>query len=88
MGYYSAVKLPWVQRVLWLLVTFCILYVLISPLPEVDATLSGKLIPDFFVLVTYALLGLLVLIPSSLRSFRLHWFAENEVLCKSCVRLC
>ena len=81
-------KLLWVQRVLWLLVIFCILYVLISPLPEVDATLSGKLIPDFFVLITYALLGLLVLIRSSLRSFRLHSFVQSEVLCKSCVRLC
>ena len=89
MGYYGAVNFPWYKRVLWLLVIYCILYVLISPLPELDATLSGKPVIVLFILATYALWGLLILDlspalhPSSLRSV-----SQTDVLHKTCVRLC
>ncbi|HZU32503.1 MAG TPA: hypothetical protein VFB79_15405 [Candidatus Angelobacter sp.] len=66
-----------------------ILYVLISPLPEMDATFSGKTALSYFILVTHAFLGLFFL------SFfvRLHFkdfFAASHgsVLNKICVRLC
>ena len=77
--------MPWHKRALWLLVIYCILYVLISPLPEDDATLSGSSVMTLFVLVTYALLGLFIGDPSrALCSSRL----QTEVLDKTCVRLC
>jgi len=83
------VNLPWHKRALWLLVIYCILYVLISPLPEDDATLSGSSVMALFVLVTYALLGLFIGDPSrALRSFRLISALQTEVLDKTCVRLC
>src|SRR6476660_4823707 len=44
--------------VITLAVVFGILYVLISPLPEMDAAFSGKSALAFFILVTQALLGL------------------------------
>ena len=82
-----AVNLRWFERVLWLLVIYGILYVLISPLPELDATLSGKSVL-VFVLVTYALLGLLILSFPDMRPFSLHHVAQTDVLHKTCVRLC
>jgi hypothetical protein len=89
MGYYGPVNLPWFKRVIWLLVIYGILYVLISPLPELDATLSGKSVLVFFVLVTYALLGLFILdLPSALRPSSLHSVLQTDVLHKTCVRLC
>jgi len=77
--------LPWYQRALWLLVVACILYVLISPLPEDDATLSGSWVMTLFVLVTHALLGLFIL---DLSAARLHSASQTEVVYKTCVRLC
>ena len=47
--------------VLTLAVVFGILYVLISPLPEVDATFSGKFALSHFILITHAFLGLFFL---------------------------
>ena len=89
MGYYGAVNLPWFKRVIWLLVIYGILYVLISPLPELDATLSGKSVLVFFVLVTYALLGLFMLdLSPTLRPSSLHFVSQTDVLHKTCVRLC
>jgi hypothetical protein len=82
------VNLPWYKRALWLLVIYCILYVLISPLPEDDATLPGSAMA-LFVLVTYALLGLFILdLSSALRPSRLLSASLTEVLDKTCVRLC
>ena len=72
-----------------LVVVFGILYVLISPLPEVDATFSGKSALSYFILITHSLLGLLVL--TFLVRFRpLEWiaFAHGNVLNMICVRLC
>ena len=99
MGYYVAVNLRWLKRAIWLLVIYGILYVLISPLPELDATLSGKSVLVFFVLVPYALPGgleplallppgLLLLSSPDLRSSSLYPVAQTDVLDKTCVRLC
>ena len=66
-----------------------ILYVLISPLPEVDATFSGKSALSFFVLVTHAFLGLFFLTLSM--RFRPTDSAaafHGKVLDLICVRLC
>jgi hypothetical protein len=72
-----------------LALVFGILYVLISPLPEVDATFSGKSSLSFFILVTHALLGLFFF------SFLVHFrpadiadFAHADVIDFICVRLC
>jgi len=66
-----------------------ILYVLITPLPEVDATFSGKSALSFFILVTYAFL-VLFFFPFLVR-FRpadTVAFAHVEVIDLICVRLC
>lgn len=72
-----------------LAVVFGILYVLITPLPEVDATFSGKSALTHFILVTQALLGLFFL--TLLMRFRpMDWnaTAHGDVLKLICVRLC
>ncbi len=72
-----------------LAVVFGILYVLISPLPEMDATFSGKSALTHFILVTQALLGLFFL--TLLMRFRtIDWnaTAHGDVLKLICVRLC
>ena len=79
---------PSLKRAIWLLVIYGILYVLISPLPELDATLLGKSAIIFFVLVTFALVGCL---PMSLAGFRLSRMdssCQTDFLTKICVRLC
>lgn len=72
-----------------LVVVLGILYVLISPLPEVDATFSGKSFFSYFVLVTHAFLGLFLL-TFSVRLFPVEWIANprRNVLKMTCVRLC
>lgn len=83
------VVMPWYKRVLWLLVIYCILYVLISPLPEDDATLSGSSVMTLFVLVTYALLSVFVLdLSTTLRPSGQYRASQTQVLDKTCVRLC
>jgi hypothetical protein len=70
-------------------VVFGILYVLISPLPEMDATFSGKSALSFFILVTYAFLGLFFL--TFLMRYRPTDNAttfHGNVLDLICVRLC
>ena len=80
---------PWLKRAIWLLVIYGILYVLISPLPELDATLSGKSALIFFALVTYALVGLLWLISfAGFRPRHAHFSGQTDFLNKICVRLC
>jgi hypothetical protein len=72
-----------------LAVVFGILYVLISPLPEMDAAFSGKSAISHFILVTQALLGLYFL--SLLVRFQpIDWNAatHGNVLKMICVRLC
>jgi hypothetical protein len=81
--------LPWHKRALWFLVIYCILYVLISPLPEVDATASGSSVIAFFSLVSYAFTAAFILdLSTALRPSRLHSASLTEVLEKTCVRLC
>ena len=75
--------------VISLMVVFGILYVLISPLPELDATFSGKSSLSFFILVTHAFLGLFFL--TFLVRFRPIDIAatlHGNVLDLICVRLC
>jgi len=75
--------------VISLVVVFGILYVLISPLPEVDATFSGKTALSYFILITHSLLGLFFF--TFLVRFRpLEWIASahGNVLKMICVRLC
>ena len=80
---------PWLKRAIWLLVIYGILYVLISPLPELAAALSGKSALIVFVLVTYALVGLLWLISfAGFRPWHTHFFCQTDFLNKICVRLC
>ena len=72
-----------------LVVVFGVLYVLISPLPEVDATFSGKSAFSLVILVPLALLGLFFL--TFLARFRpIEWTAtaHGNVLNMICVRLC
>ena len=75
--------------VISLAVVFGILYVLISPLPEVDATFSGKSAFSYFILVTHAFLGLFFL-TFLVRFSPIAWIAtaRGEVLKMICVRLC
>jgi hypothetical protein len=66
-----------------------ILYVLISPLPEMDAAFSGKSAATHFILVPQALLALYFLV--LLMRFRpINWnsTAYGDVLKMICVRLC
>jgi hypothetical protein len=83
------VNLPWYKRALWLLVIYCILYVLISPLPEEDATLSRYSVLALFALVSCALVG--AFHPRSFTSrasVALSAALPTEILDKTCVRLC
>ena len=81
--------MPWHKRALWFLVIYCILYVLISPLPEVDATASGSSVIAFLLLVTYALMAVFILdVSRALRPARLNSASQTEILEKTCVRLC
>jgi hypothetical protein len=79
---------PWLKRAIWLLVIYGILYVLISPLPELDATLLGKSAIIFFVLVTYALVGCLLMALTGFRLSRMESSCQTDFLTKICVRLC
>jgi hypothetical protein len=99
---FEQIPFTWVEnRIIWagvstslkcaitLAVVFGILYVLISPLPELDAAFSGKSAVTYFMLVTQALLGLYFL--TLLMRFRpIDWnaTAHGDVLKMICVRLC
>jgi hypothetical protein len=73
-----------------LAVVFGILYVLISPLPEMDAAFSGKSAATLFILVTQALLGLYFFSLLLMRFRPIDWnsTAYGDVLKMICVRLC
>jgi hypothetical protein len=77
------------KHVISFVVVFGILYVLISPLPEMDAAFSGKSPLSSFILVTFAFLGLFFL--TFLMRFRpagnATTFHVNR-LDLICVRLC
>lgn len=77
------------KSVISLAVILGIAYVLISPLPEVDATFSGKTAFSFFILVPHAFLALFFF-TFFVRS-RLTEIAATlhvDVLELLCVRLC
>ncbi len=79
----------WLKCVISLVVIFGILYVLISPLPEVDATFSGKSALSFFTLVFLALLDLFFFaLFVGLRPFGSGVASFVDLLNKNCVRLC
>jgi hypothetical protein len=79
----------WLKCVVSLAVVFGILYVLISPLPEVAATFSGKSALNSFVLVTHALLDLFFFaLFASLRPSGPGFAPFLDLLSKICVRLC
>jgi hypothetical protein len=79
----------WIKRAVWLLVIYGILYLLISPLPELGTAFSGKWVLSLFVFVTYALLELFFLILLLFyRSCGPGFSFPNNVLDKICLRLC
>jgi hypothetical protein len=72
-----------------LAVVFGILYVLISPLPEMDAAFSGKSAANHFFLITQALLGFCFLVLlMHFRPMDRNSTAYGNVLKMICVRLC
>ena len=72
-----------------LMVLCGILYVLVAPLPEVDATFSAKSAVSFFILVPHAFLGLFFLtFLMRLRPVDLLEALHGDVLDLICVRLC
>ena len=80
---------PWMRRAVWLLVIYGILHLLISPLPELGATLSGKSPIFSCAFITFALLELLIqllAISGSLSDPGV--FPEASLLDKICLRLC
>jgi len=75
--------------VITLAVVFGILYVLISPLPEMDAAFSGKSAVSHFILVTQALIGLYFLtLWMGFRPIDRNATAHGDVLKMICVRIC
>jgi len=77
----------WLKCAISLVVIFGILYVLISPLPEVDATFSGKSALTFFILVIHAYLFFFAF-SSNLRLSGPGFASFADLLNKNCVRLC
>jgi hypothetical protein len=80
---------PWIKRGIWLLVIYGILYVLISPLPEMAAALSGRPLLLFVLPTVCWLMDLLLQLffrRSHLPEFR-PWGRLN-VLEMICLRLC
>ncbi|HZD94293.1 MAG TPA: hypothetical protein VE133_08570 [Candidatus Sulfotelmatobacter sp.] len=77
------------KSVISVAVVLGIAYVLISPLPEVDATFSGKSALSFFILVPYAFLALFFFV-FLMHSRRTDIAAtlQGDVLDLLCVRLC
>ncbi|HWG49354.1 MAG TPA: hypothetical protein VN669_06650 [Candidatus Acidoferrales bacterium] len=79
----------WIRRAVWMLVIYGILHLLIAPLPELGASLSGKPLVAAIVLTTYALIELFLLI--FLISFgpaSPGFSCWIDVLDKICLRLC
>ena len=78
----------WLKYGLLAVVIAAILYVLISPLPEVDAAGSIKSGPLFFAfMLRWALLPAFFVISFSLAGLPLS-FSVDDILKKVCARLC
>jgi hypothetical protein len=74
--------------VISLAVILGIAYVLISPLPEMDAAFSGKSAPGFFLLIPLAFLGLFFFAFLCSRLSGNAAALHVDVLDLLCVRLC
>jgi hypothetical protein len=83
----ETVMSPLLKRVIGLLVIYGILYVLISPLPELDAAFSGKTAVILFVFIGYALVALLIPAVASQRYVG-PYSSFSDVLNRTCARLC
>ena len=80
---------PWIKRAIWLLVIYGILYVLISPLPEMAAALSGRPPLLFVVPIICWLMESLLLLFFSRSHNREFWtWGRLNVLEMICLRLC
>jgi uncharacterized membrane protein len=78
----------WVQWAIIAAVMFAILYVLISPLPEMEATCLNKFLLNFLVLSGF-LAGLALPVGSFLLGSFLPDYSPLEgLLNKTCARLC
>jgi hypothetical protein len=76
----------WVKIALVVVVSFAILYVLISPLPELDATGSVRSVLSFVTLTTFTLFLALAVISRSPAA--LPPSSVEGILTRNCVRLC
>jgi hypothetical protein len=77
------------RSVISLVVVLGIAYVLISPLPEVDATFSGKSALSFFILVPYAFLATFFFTSSlNFRADEIAGTEQGDVIDLLCARLC
>ena len=80
---------PWMRRAVWLLVIYGMLYLLISPLPELGTALSGKSALISCAFITFALLELLFILLSMFRGVSGPGsVAAIDLLDKLCLRLC
>ena len=76
----------WVKIALVVVVSFAILYVLISPLPELDAAGSIRSVLSVVTFTTFALF--LALAVSSCSPDTLPLSSVESILTRNCVRLC
>jgi len=76
----------WVKIALVVVVSFAILYVLISPLPELDAAGSIRSVLSFVTFTTFALFLALAVISCSPATLPLS--SVESILTRNCVRLC
>jgi hypothetical protein len=80
---------PWMRRAVWLLVIYGMLYLLISPLPELGAAFSGKSALTSFAFITFALLQLLFQLFAIYGGVsRKDISSAVSLLDKICLRLC
>ena len=76
----------WLKIALVAVVSFTILYVLISPLPELDAAGSIRSALSFVTLTTFALFLAFAVISCSPATLPLS--SVESILTRNCVRLC
>ena len=80
---------PWMKRAIWLLVIYGILYVLISPLPEMAAALSGRPLLLFVLpTVCWQMDLLLHFLFRRAQRFEFRLWGRFNVLEMICLRLC
>lgn len=88
MRYHRGVP-TWMQRAVWLTVIVCILYIFISPLPEMDAAFSGKSVLTLFIVLAGFVceLHVFVFTPPAMAPETAR-FLDRDFLDKLCVMLC